>query len=142
MRQRHATSNKQQCVRLAVSCCVLLAACCLTGCVHRSLTIRTDPPGATVYLNDELKGQTPVTFDFLWYGTHRVMVKKAGFERIEDHKTIRAPLYLWIPFDFAAELLPLTIRDAYTWDYALTPVTAPPAPVPPQPEGAQAHDPG
>ena len=87
-----------------------------------------------VYLNDELKGQTPTTFDFVWYGTHRVMLRKDGFERIEDHQTIRAPVYLWIPFDLAIELLPFPIRDARTWSYTLTPTITPQSPVPPATE--------
>ena len=87
-----------------------------------------------VYLNDELKGQTPLTFDFLWYGSHRVILRKDGFERLEDRQTIRAPIYLWIPFDLAVELLPLPIRDARTWSYTLTPTITPQSPVPPATE--------
>ena len=115
---------------LLVTCGVFLVTCC-GGCVHRSLTIRTDPPGALVYLNDELKGEAPVTFDFMWYGTHRVILKKDGFERIEESKRIRTPLYLWIPMDLVMELLPVPIRDDYTWAYELTPTAIPPAPVAP-----------
>ena len=99
--------------------------------MQRSVTIRTDPPGAMVYLNDELKGQTPMTFDFMWYGSHRVMLRKDGFERVEDRQTIRSPIYLWIPFDLAMELLSVPIRDARTWSYTLTPTLTLPAPVPP-----------
>lgn len=102
-----------------------------TGCVRRSLTIRTDPPGASVYVNDQLKGESPITYDFLWYGGHRVMVRKEGFERIEDRKLLRAPVYLWIPFDLVMELLPVRIHDRRTWEYTLTPATTPPTPVPP-----------
>ena len=87
-----------------------------------------------VYLNDELKGQTPLTFDFMWYGSHRVMLRKDGFERVEDRKTLRAPIYLWIPFDLVMELLPLPIRDTRTWSYTLTPMLTPPIPTPPPPE--------
>ena len=103
----------------------------LTGCVTRSLTIRTEPPGALVYVNDQLKGESPVTYDFVWYGWHRVLVRKEGFERLEDRKLLRAPFPLWIPVDFVMELLPLPIRDARTWAYTLRPIETPPAPVPP-----------
>ena len=100
----------------------------LIGCVRRSLTIRTDPPGALVYLNDQYKGVSPVTYDFLWYGGYRVMLRKEGYERLEDHQTLRARPSLWIPFDLAMELMPLTIRDDRTWTYTLTPASEPPAP--------------
>ena len=102
-----------------------------TGCVRRALTIRTDPPGALVYVNDELKGKSPVTYDFVWYGWHRVMIRKEGYERVEDRKQLRAPRYLWIPLDLAMELLPFPIRDTRTWDYTLAPAAVPAAPTPP-----------
>src|SRR5262249_46782603 len=47
---------------------ILLATVCASGCgVHRSLTIKSDPAGALVYLNGLEVGRTPVTRDFLWY---------------------------------------------------------------------------
>ena len=110
-----------------------LAACCLllVGCVHRSLTIRTDPPGAAVYVNDQSKGMSPVTYDFLWYGWHRVTLRKNGFERLEDRRLLSAPIQFWIPFDLVVELLPVKVRDARTWSYTLTPAVPLPEPVPP-----------
>jgi len=112
---------------------VLCAVCCvLSGCVHRSLTVLTEPPGARVYINDELKGETPITYDFTWYGAYRLTLRKDGFERMDDQRMIRAPIYLWIPFDLAMELVPLTIRDARTWSYILTKSAVLPTPVPPQ----------
>ena len=102
-----------------------------TGCVHRSLTIRTDPPGARVYVNDALKGDSPVTYDFTWYGWHRLTIRKEGFERLDDRRILRAPLYLWIPLDFVMELMPFRIRDTRTWSYTLTPASEPASPVPP-----------
>lgn len=114
-----------------VACSLICVALVVTGCIHRSLAIRTEPPGALVYLNDRLIGESPVSLDFEWYGWHRVMIRKSGFERIEDRKLLRAPAYLWIPFDLAMELVPLPIPDRRTWSYTLTPVSTPPAPTPP-----------
>ena len=115
---------------------LLLTTYCLlflvtTGCVHRSLTIRTEPPGAMVYVNDQLKGTSPVTYDFLWYGWHRLTLRKEGFERLEDRRVLAAPAHLWIPFDLAMELLPFPVHDDRTWSYVLTPVVSPPVPQPP-----------
>lgn len=112
-----------------VACGVLLVV--TTGCVHRSLTIRTEPPGASVYVNDDFKGETPLTYDFVWYGWHRVLLRKDGFQRIDDRKQMRAPLYLWIPLDLVMELLPLPIRDRREWSYTLTPAPTMATPVPP-----------
>ena len=97
----------------------------LTGCVRRSLTIRTTPPGASVYVNDQLQGESPVSYDFGWYGWHRVTIRKDGFERLDDRKLLRAPFYLWIPLDLVVELLPFPVRDTHTWSYALSPAKEP-----------------
>ena len=84
-----------------------------------------------VYVNDQLKGTSPVTYDFTWYGWYRLILRKDGFERLDDRRLIRAPIYLWIPFDLMMELLPLPVRDTRTWSYVLTPTVALPTPVPP-----------
>ena len=114
---------------LPTAYCLLLTV--TTGCVYRSLTIRTEPPGALVYVNDQLKGESPVTYDFVWYGWHRVTLRKEGFARLDDQKLLRAPVYLWIPFDFVMELVPFRMHDTREWSYVLTPSPAPSTPVPP-----------
>jgi hypothetical protein len=106
------------------------------GCVRRSLTIKSDPPGALVYVNDQLIGQTPVSYDFMWYGWQRVSLHKDGFERFDDRRKLRAPVHLWIPFDLAMELMPFTIRDDRTWAYDLTAMPVPTPPAPPEPVAA------
>ena len=115
-------------MRRAVFALLLFGA---AGCVHRSLTVVTEPLGAIVYDNDVLKGESPVTFDFLWYGWHRLILRKEGYERVQETKMIRSPVYLWIPFDLAWELLPLPVRDRRTWSYTLNPLPMMPTPVPP-----------
>ncbi len=108
----------------------------LTGCVTRSLTIKTDPPGAKVYVNDQLRGESPVSYDFMWYGWHRLTIRKEGYERLDDRKLLRTPLWFWIPADLAMELLPFRIRDTRAWSYTLSPAATPPTPLPPDHTGA------
>lgn len=110
-----------------------VAACCLfaTGCVTRSLTIKSEPAGALVYVNDQLKGETPYAYDFQWYGHYRVTLRKDGYERLDDTPLLRAPVHLWIPFDLVMELLPVRIRDVREWSYTLQPLAVIPAPKPP-----------
>ena len=118
----------------------LVAACCLvaaSGCVRRSLTIRTEPPGALVYVNDELRGPSPVSYNFQWYGGYRLTLRKEGFERLDDRRLLRTPFYLWIPLDLAMELLPVTIQDRREWSYVLTPVPAAASMMPVAPPAAE-----
>ncbi|MEI6037860.1 MAG: PEGA domain-containing protein, partial [Planctomycetota bacterium] len=51
---------------LACACVSLL--CASTGCVQRRMTIRSNPPGALVYVDDYQIGATPVSTDFIYYG--------------------------------------------------------------------------
>ena len=128
--------QRAACSRAFRVCSVWLAACSvlLSGCIHRKLTIITTPPGASVYVNDKLKGVTPLSYDFTWYGWHRITVRKDGYDRLEDRKLLRAPVYLWIPFDLVMEGLPFPIRDERTWTYTLTPQGEPVAPEAPSEE--------
>ena len=116
---------------------LLLTACCLlvtTGCVHRSLTIRSEPPGAELIVNGTRLGHTPYTYDFLWYNWYRITLTKDGYERLEDRTLLRAPTYLWIPFDLVMEILPYRIRDERELSYTLVPRTPLPQPSPPPAE--------
>ena len=102
-----------------------------TGCVRRTLTIKTEPPGALIYMNDAPQGTSPVTYDFAWYGWYRVMARKDGFARLDDRRLLRCPVYLWIPLDLFMELLPLPIHDTRVWSYTLTPAASLRNPTPP-----------
>ncbi len=127
------TGDKQRPGRdLLVTCRLsLVAMLLLSGCVTRSLTIKSDPP-ALLYVNDVLKGETPVTYDFEWYGWHRMILRKDGYQRLDDRRKLRAPIHLWMPLDLVMELLPLRIYDRRTWSYTLVPEPVLPTPTPPQ----------
>jgi hypothetical protein len=60
---------------------VCIAACCLsTGCVRRRLTVRTSPPGAQVFVDDQEIGTTPCSSSFVYYGPGRkVTLIKDGY---------------------------------------------------------------
>lgn len=89
---------------------LLMVVC--AGCVRRTMTFRTIPEGATVRLNDQDIGQTPVTVDFTWYGDYDLAFEKEGYETVRTHRRIQAPWYQIPPFDFIAEtLLPVTLHD-------------------------------
>jgi hypothetical protein len=92
---------------LVIAVIALLIPLLLTGCVRRSLTVKSDPPGALVYLNGVEVGRTPMTRDFTWYGTYDVVLRKEGYETLKTRGEVIAPWWQWVPIDLAAELLPL-----------------------------------
>ena len=118
--------------RFLVSCLLsLVSSLLLSGCIRRELTIRSEPPGAQVFLNDHLQGATPLSYDFEWYGGYRVELQKEGYDRMHDHRMLRAPTMFWLPFDLVCEVLPMTFWDRETWSYTLVPSAPVPTPSPP-----------
>ncbi len=102
---------------------IFLAVClCLTGCVERRLTIRTDPPGARVYIDDYEIGTAPCSTHFTYYGTRKIRLVKDGYQTKTFYQPIPPPWYQIPPFDFVTEnLIPGTIRDHRTLAYQLEP---------------------
>ena len=95
---------------------------CLAGCVRRRMTIRSNPPGALVYVDDYEIGTTPVSTNFTYYGTRKVRLVKDGYETLTVMQPIRAPWYEIPPLDFVSEnLIPGELRDRRTLCYQLRP---------------------
>ena len=86
------------------------------------MMIRSDPPGAVVYVDNYEIGTTPVATNFTYYGTRQIRLVKDGFETLTVMQPIRPPWYQIIPLDFIAEnLIPSEIRDQRTLNYQLAP---------------------
>ena len=117
--------------RIRISFPALLVLVCaaiflLTGCVERKLTINTEPAGALVWLNDEEIGAGPVTVEFNWYGDYKVRISKEGYETLDTHRELKAPLHDGFPIDFFAEVIwPGRIVDEYEWTFRLAPYQPP-----------------
>jgi len=105
--------------------CVLGAvwlSACLPGCVHRRMTIRSNPPGAAVYVDDYEIGTAPVSTDFTYYGTRKIRLVKDGCETLTVMQPIPIPWYQIPPLDFVFEnLVPGELRDEHTFTYQLAP---------------------
>lgn len=85
------------------------------ACVERTVTINTQPPGATVLLNDQDVGKSPVRVPFTWYGDYDIIVRKEGHQTLKTNQRIDAPWYQYPVIDIFAEcLVPFTIRDERT----------------------------
>jgi hypothetical protein len=105
---------------------MLFTCSTLTGCVRRSLTISTEPPGALVFLNDQEIGHSKVSTDFLWYGDYDVTIRKKGYATLATHWNIEPPWYQIIPLDFFAEVLwPGHLHDQHVRHFKLEPATTP-----------------
>ncbi len=101
---------------------LLVMAAILGGCVQRRLTIRSNPPGARVYVGDEEVGTTPVSTDFVYYGTRKIRLVKPGYETLVVNQPIPAPWYQIPPLDFVSEILvPGEIRDERVVNFQMIP---------------------
>lgn len=106
-------------------CFAVLAIGVLTlnsGCVRRRMTVRTNPPGAVVSVDNQLIGTAPAASSFVYYGTREIRVAKDGY-RTETLKTrINPPWYQYPGLDFITETLwPWEIRDERIIDVELVP---------------------
>ncbi len=93
-----------------------------SGCVHRRITVTSDPPGAMLYVEGEEKGPTPCSFDYTYYGTREFTLVKDGYETLTTLQPVRRPWYQILPFEFFADnLSPAKINDRRTFNYRLNP---------------------
>jgi hypothetical protein len=108
MNGRESSLRRRQ--RGAVALVVAILAA--TGCVQRRMTIRSDPPGALVYVDDYQLGTSPVSHDFVYYGTRKIRLVKDGYETLTVRQPFPLPWYQIFPLDFVTEnLWPWEIRD-------------------------------
>jgi len=107
----------------AIAICLVAAV----GCVQRRMTIRSDPPGALVYVDDYKIGTTPVSTDFVYYGTRKIRLVKDGYETLTVRQPFPLPWYEVFPLDFVTEnLWPAEIRDERVVDLSMSPAAATP----------------
>jgi hypothetical protein len=105
---------------------LLLVVACLcigqVGCVRRRLTVRTWPPGAQVFVDDQEIGTTPCSTAFIYYGTRKVTVIKGGYKSETLYHEIPPPWYQYPPLDFVTEnLVAYELRDERVIDIQLVP---------------------
>lgn len=92
------------------------------GCVRRRLTVRTNPPGAAVYVDKHPIGHTPVSVPFTYYGTRSVEVIRDGYRTEKVMRTLSPPWYEYPPIDFLAETFwPWEVRDERIIDIEMIP---------------------
>ena len=106
----------------AIVCLAVLGCLLQTGCVRRRLMVRSNPPGAMVYVDNQPIGTTPIATDFTYYGTREIRLVKAGYETLTVNQPLPAPWYQIPPLDFVAEnVVPRKIQDYRTASYTMVP---------------------
>ena len=86
------------------------------------MTVRTNPPGAVVSVDNQVIGTTPAATTFTYYGTREIRVEKDGFRTETIRQRINPPWYEYPGLDFVAETLwPGEIRDERIVDVELVP---------------------
>lgn len=99
-----------------------LVCAAMSGCVQRRMTIRSNPPGALVYVDNYEIGRTPVSTDFIYYGTRSIRLEADGYQTYTAQQQFWPPWYQIPPIDFVSETLwPGEIRDERVVDFTLTP---------------------
>jgi hypothetical protein len=86
------------------------------------MMVRSNPPGAIVYVDDYEVGTTPCAVNFTYYGTRKIRLVKDGCETLTVMQSIPAPWYEYPVVDFVSEnLVPGQIRDQRVLEYQLQP---------------------
>ena len=99
----------------------------LTGCVERKLLIKTEPPGAPAWVDEERVGETPATVEFHHYGGRRIRVgpirnEKGVVVRRDAERMVHlaAPWYEIFPVGFLTEVIwPFQVTDRRVVEFEL-----------------------
>ena len=97
----------------------------LSGCLERTVTITSEPPGALVVLNDEEIGRTPVETGFRYFGVYDVRLQREGFEPLTTEKEAVAPIWEYPGIDLLAIAAPWRVRTHLKWHFDLEPLPEP-----------------
>lgn len=88
--------------------------------MHRRMTIASNPPGARVLVDGRDAGLTPVSLDFLYYGTRKITLMKDGYETLTVMQPVSMPWYQVPPLDLVSDnFLPMKVTDRRMFQYDL-----------------------
>lgn len=108
--------------RVSLALLMLAGLACSSGCVSRRLTVRTNPPGATVEVNGKRIGTTPASMDFTYYGTYELRISKPGYETLVVKQPVAPPWYQVPPLDVVSDnLIPAQVTNRHDYIYTLQP---------------------
>ena len=104
---------------------LLVAAVALAGCRgDRVLTLTSTPPGATVRLDDESVGVTPLDVPIDHYGTRLLTLYEPDSRLYSEPVELVAPWWTRFPVDILTELLlPIQLDDRQRVHVSLLPAS-------------------
>ena len=86
------------------------------------MTVRSNVPGAQVYVDNYEIGRTPVSTDFIYYGDRDIRLVKDGYETLKVKQKVNAPWYQYPGIDFIVEnLWPWEVRDERNFNSQMQP---------------------
>lgn len=99
---------------LACGALILLVFAALGGCVERELYIKSDPPGALVFVDGVPRDVTPVSVPFDAYGKRDIELRLGDHRVHREQVDVDPPWYMIFPLDFFSEvLMPFTCVDSH-----------------------------
>ena len=106
---------------MRVTVAFILVFASLVGCVKRTISISSNPPGALVWVNDREVGRTPVEFEFLYYGEYDLRLEKGGYEPIMTTRWAKTPVWELPVVDLFAEVVAPNRESNVCWEFELEP---------------------
>jgi len=98
----------------------LWVLCCAGCAAQRTLTVQSDPPGATLRIDDRIVGPTPYTEQFSDYGRRRITLYKSGYHSLSRVVELSAPWYAGFPIDIFSEVVfPVGWKDPHVFKLEL-----------------------
>jgi hypothetical protein len=120
--EQKAPARRQLTMRRWAVALIAAGALASSGCMHRRLTIRSEPPGAAVLVDGEEVGFTPTSIDYTYYGTREITLQKDGYKTLTTPIKLSTPWYQVFPLEIVTDNFALTkINDRREISYALTP---------------------
>ncbi len=109
------TFVRRWCVRASGALLLMLG---VLGCVERKLLLRSDPPGAEIYLDGvregEIPPELPLEIGFEHYGVRLVEARLEGYQPLRRSLVLEPPWYQRFPLGFFSEVLwPGTLEDVH-----------------------------
>ncbi|MFT5285115.1 MAG: hypothetical protein ACI8TQ_001276 [Planctomycetota bacterium] len=96
---------QSQLIRPFTTILVLFAAVLSSGCrAHRTLEIRTNPPGAEIVLDQDSLGPSPAKIEFYHYGARRISASLPSYHIFSERIEIQPPWYARFPLDLFSEV--------------------------------------